>query len=156
MLVEQQKSFKVIGIATRTTNKEALEKGTIQALWQRFFAEQIFGQIPHKVDESVIALYGDYETDKDGEYLLVIGARVSSLDEIPQGMIGYEVPAAKRAVFVTAEGPLSSIVFNEWKAIWAKEEEGLLERAYTVDYELYDEQSTDPMKARVKLFIAVK
>jgi predicted transcriptional regulator YdeE len=39
--VEDEKGFNVIGIAIRTTTKEAIENGTIQKLWQEFFTKSI-------------------------------------------------------------------------------------------------------------------
>lgn len=97
---ENQYSFKVIGIAMRTTNVAAIEQGTIQNLWNTFFAEQVSTRIPNKVDDAIVALYYDYETARNGEYTLLIGARVSSLDDIPAGMVGLEVPEEKELFWI--------------------------------------------------------
>ena len=153
---EIQYAFDAIGISIRTTNAQAIEQGTIQNLWQKFFAEQILAKIPNKVDSDVLALYYDYASDKNGEYTLLIGARVSSLDDIPEGMVGLEVPQEKRAVLDSEVGPVSSIVFDLWKKIWSLEDKKMLTRSYTIDYELYGKGSRDPQRAFVEIHLAVK
>lgn len=153
---EIQHAFDVIGIAIRTTNAEAIEQGTIQKLWYRFFAEQVLAKIPHKVDSDVLALYYDYASDKNGAYTLIIGARVSSLEEIPEGMVGLEVPQEERAIFGSQVGPVSTIVFDLWKEIWRLEDAQMFTRSYTIDYELYGAGSQDPQRAFVEIHLAVK
>ncbi len=155
MQKENQEAFMVIGSAIRTTNAEAIERGTIQKLWYRFFAEQLLAKIPHKVDNDVLALYYDYESDKNGAYTLLIGARVSSLDDIPEGMVGLEVPQEQRVVLRSAVGPVSSVVFDLWKKIWSLEDAKMLTRSYTIDYELYGAESHDPKKALIEIHLAV-
>ncbi|MBT0526984.1 effector binding domain-containing protein, partial [Riemerella anatipestifer] len=41
--------FKVIGISTRTTNKDNKSKEDLGKLWGQFYAENIFEKIPNKV-----------------------------------------------------------------------------------------------------------
>lgn len=153
---ELEKSFNVIGIAIRTTNKEAIENGTIQKLWQQFFTESISSKIKNKIDNAIIALYYDFESDKNGEYNLLIGVRVSTIDEIPVGMAAKHVFAEKRAVFVSESGPRSHIVFDLWMKIWALEDQNKLDRTYIADYELYDERSQDPQNAQMEIHIGIK
>ena len=85
--VEVEQGFDVIGITLRTTNKAAIDHGTIQKLWEQFFTESISSQIPNKVDHAIVALYYDFENDKNGAYNVLLGARVSSIAEIPAGMV---------------------------------------------------------------------
>jgi predicted transcriptional regulator YdeE len=152
-----ENEFNVIGIGARTSNRvEFAGKGVISNLWQKLFAEQMLNKIPHKIDNAVVALYYNFENDKDGEYDILIGARVSSLDEVPEGMIGIHVPAEKRAVFVTEQGPQMQVVVGTWQKIWALEDQGKLNRTYQMDYELYDERSQDPAHAQVEIHIGVK
>ena len=116
--VETEHNFDVIGIGIRTTNKAAIDEGIIQKLWQKFFAESIISKIPNKVDHAIIALYYDFENDKSGHYDLLLGARVSSLDDIPEGMVAHNVPAQKREVFVSEAGPGGQVCFELWQKIW--------------------------------------
>lgn len=154
--IQAEPAFDVIGIITRTSNKAAFQEGTIQKLWERFMTEQIFNKIPNKQDNAVIALYHDYEGDKDGEYSLLIGVRVTSIENIPSGMIAKHVIAEDRALFTTNQGPQTEVVIGEWQKIWNVEAQGELARSYTFDYELYDERSYDPANAIVEIHIGVK
>lgn len=155
-VIKNENNFNVIGIAIRTTNKAAIENGTIAKLWQQFFVEQILSKIPNKLDNSVIALYYNFENNRDGQYDLLLGARVSSVDEIPVGMLAQHVHAEKRTTFMSEEGPISNIVFDLWKKIWNLEDQGKLDRTYHADYELYDEKSHHPQQAQVEIHIGIK
>ncbi len=154
--IQAEKAFDVIGISLRTTNKEAVAQGTIGSLWQRFFAQGILARIPNKIDNAIIAVYYDFESDKSGEYTLLIGARVSSTEVIPAGLDALHVPAQDRSVFVSQKGPQGVVVFDLWKQIWSLEEAKQLNRSYTADYEVYDERSLDPQHAQVAIHIGIR
>lgn len=149
-------SFNIIGITIRTTNQAAFEQDTIQKLWKDFFTNDILSKIPNKIDDAIIALYYNYESDKNGAYDLLLGARVSSLDKIPTGLTAQYIPAQKTTVFITKQGPLSSIVLDLWKNIWLQEDANKLERSYQFDYEIYDERCHNPKKAIMSIHIGVK
>lgn len=153
--IQHEPAFEVIGIAIRTTNQAAMEQGTIGMLWQQFFVESIYAAIPNKVDHALVAVYYDFEDGKKGEYNLLIGARVSSLDDIPAGMMAVHVPEQKRMVFISKVGLRSEIVFELWQEIWHLEDQGALNRAYTADYEVYDERSQDPQHAQIEIHIGL-
>lgn len=154
--IKTEPNFYVIGITIRTTNKAAAETGSIAKLWQQFFSENISAQIPSKIDDAIIALYYEYENDKNGEYSLLIGNRVSSIDIVPAGMVAQHVKAEKRVVFNTESGPINTVVMDLWAKIWNLEDQGELVRNYIADYELYDEQSMDPQNAVVEAHIGIK
>lgn len=154
--IEHEPAFYVIGIGIRTTNQAAITQGTIGMLWQQFFAESVYAAIPNKVDSALLAVYYDFENGKQGEYNLLIGARVSAVEDIPAGMLAVHVPAQKRITFTSAIGLRSDIVVNLWKKIWILEDQGKLDRNYTADYELYDERSQDPQQAQVDIHIGIR
>jgi predicted transcriptional regulator YdeE len=155
-LLTAEPAFNVIGISIRTSNKEAFEQGTIGKLWERFMNEDIFNRIPNKSDNAVIALYHQYEDDKEGSYDLLIGARVGSIANVPAGMFAKQVPMEDRGIFTTIKGPRTPAVIAEWQNIWNLESQGKLLRSYLFDYELYDERSFDPANAIVEIHIGVK
>lgn len=146
----------VMGITMRTSNKKAMENASIQQLWQQFLDQDILFKIPSKINNSVMALYYDYDSDKDGEYTILIGAQVASIDEIPEGLIALSVPATKRTIFISDLGDLSCIVFNLWQKIWKLENDNQINRAYKIDYEIYDERSHNPGEALIEIHISVK
>ena len=56
--------------------------------------EGLLGKIPNKVDSNILAVYTDYENDANGAYTFMLGARVSSTDSVPTGMVAKKIPAA--------------------------------------------------------------
>lgn len=96
--------FKIIGISTRTTNKENKSQSDLEKLWGRFFSENIFEKIPNKVSNEILSIYTDYKSDYTEEYTTILGVPVSTLDEIPNEMIGREFLEEKFEKF-TAKGP---------------------------------------------------
>jgi predicted transcriptional regulator YdeE len=132
-------AFLVVGIKARTTDRiEAVgQTARIPALWRRFFVDDISSQIPEQLaDSAVIAVYVDYADDR-GQYSLLIGRKVQTLDRTPKGMAGVLVPAARYLCF-TIGGPLSEAPVDAWQEIrqfFALSHE--YERAYTTDFEIH-------------------
>jgi predicted transcriptional regulator YdeE len=150
--------FSFIGIAARTTNaKEMSGEGVIADQWERVMAGGIIEQIPNRVDSSVIAMYTNYESDANSEYTFLIGAKVTSIDSIPEGMVAKPVPDAHYAVFISEKGSVWKVVPEVWQKIWstpASEIGG--ERAFLADFEIYDERATDPQNAVVEVWVGIK
>lgn len=148
-----KEGFKIIGISTRTTNKDSQALKDLGALWGRFFSESIAEKIPHKISDEILAVYTDYQSDYTEEYSTIIGMKVSSLDEIPEGMIGREFPAENFQLF-TAKGEMPKAVGEKWMEIWSKDPQ--LKRKYTYDYEVYGAKSQNGENSEVDIFIAVE
>lgn len=144
--------FYVIGISTRTTNEGGQATMDIPALWNRFMNEGIAGQIPNKLDNSIYCIYTNYEKDYTKPYTTILGCKVENLNMIPQGMIGKTIEGTNYIKY-TVQGNISEgLVFQEWKKIWNSD----LTRAYTADFEVYDERAQNPENAIVDIFVAVK
>ncbi len=74
--IVEETGFIVVGISTRTTNaKEMSGKGVIAQQWDRFMKEGLLSKIPNKVDSKILAVYTDYESDANGAYSYILGAR---------------------------------------------------------------------------------
>jgi predicted transcriptional regulator YdeE len=146
-------AFLVVGLRTRTTNRiEAVsEMARIPVLWRKFFADNVSDSIPARIPDSadIVAVYSDYESDHRGQYSLIVGHRVSSLDHIPKGMGGLLVRQGRYLRF-PVEGPLPSALIEAWDAIrqfFDLSHE--YERAYITDFEIHRPND-------VEIFIAVK
>src|ERR1700679_21054 len=87
-----EKAFNVVGITIRTTNKLAVEEGTMSNLWDKCFVEQYLDKIPDKADKDIFAIYYDYENGKDGEYTLLLGCKVTSTKNVPKSMTIKQIP----------------------------------------------------------------
>ena len=145
--------MKIIGIETRTTNQNGQAVQDIGGLWNRFFSENIIRKISNAVNSNVYAIYTDYESDYTGEYTTLLGLEVSSLDEIPSGLVGREFPKQNSKKFL-AKGAMPQAVAEAWQKIWEQDKE--LNRLYQYDYELYTEKSQQGDLSEVEIFISVK
>ncbi|MBV8866163.1 MAG: AraC family transcriptional regulator [Acidobacteriaceae bacterium] len=153
-------SFQVVGIEVRTTNaQEMAGNGSIPKLWGRFTREGLLEKIPNRIGSDTIVLNTDYQSDKNGEYTYVLGAKVSSTQHVPAGMTVHEVPAGEYAQFSAAEESSSAVVVGLWQHIWSLEDSGHLARAYKTDYEVH--HSSKPgnagnAQAGVDIYIGIK
>jgi predicted transcriptional regulator YdeE len=156
--IVEEPGFTVVGISTRTTNAiEMSGRGVIGNEWNRFMKDGLLGKIPHRVDSDIIAVYTDYETDHSGAYTFILGARVSSAQHAPSGMVAKKVPPGKYAVFTTARGLASKVVPEAWQHINSlpKSAPGG-DRTYRADFELYGPRAADPQHAQVDIYVGIR
>jgi predicted transcriptional regulator YdeE len=143
----------VIGIETRTTNRDEMAPATakIPALWGRFFQAGIRERIPNRKPEGfTIGAYTKYEGDHTGPYTLLVGPEVTSIESIPSGMTSLIIPAGEFLVF-SAHGPMPKALIDTWTSIWNYFLDGAKhKRLYTTDYEVH--RSAD----RVDVHVAVR
>jgi len=150
--VMRQPSMIITGIECRTSNAPEAGPHDIPKHWEKFYGEDVINQIPNKISNEVIALYCDYEGDYTQPYSLVIGCVVSSIDEIPKGLVTKIIPASSYAVFhATGEHPKSLI--ETWKNIW---QQANLARTYTGDYEMYGDKFFSGSPQEIDVFIAIE
>src|SRR5215469_1456275 len=108
--------FSIIGIGARTSNPAEMSGSgaKIPGLWNDYFAKGVAARIPNKLeDQSTLAVYTDYEGDHTGIYSIVLGQQVSSLGEVPDGMMGLKIPAGRYLVF-PADGPVPEAIIAAW------------------------------------------
>ncbi|HZS54314.1 MAG TPA: GyrI-like domain-containing protein [Bryobacteraceae bacterium] len=149
-------SFIAAGISARTTNaQEMTTSAQIPKLWQRLTSENFLARIPDRVDDHVIALYTGYESDKNGPYTFILGAKVSSKKNLPPEFVAREVASGQYAMFTEQGGPPPEMTVNLWKRIWSLEKPGTLERAYKTDYEVHYSPANDVAKSRVDIYIGL-
>lgn len=148
----------IVGIEVRTSNQAEMNgAGRIGAHWQRFFQENVAGQIVNAVSDDVFAIYTDYESDVNGEYSFVLGKQVGSFADVPAGLVSKVLPASRYSVFTTPKGPMPNVVIEAWQHIWSLSATQLGgERAYRADFEVYDHRSADPGNTQIEIFISVK
>jgi CubicO group peptidase (beta-lactamase class C family)/predicted transcriptional regulator YdeE len=156
--VVSQDGFTVIGITARTTNtKEMTPDGAIGKQWMRLFQEGVLGKIPNKADASIIAVYTDYASDHNGEYTYLLGARVTSDAEVPEGMVAKKIPGGKFAVFTSDKGPAPRVVPATWMKINSLPQNAAGgDRLYRADYEIYDERARDPQNLEVDVYVGIR
>lgn len=150
--------FTVVGIQARTSNaQESGPDAAIPKLWERLRSENLLNQIPKRVDSRIVALYTDYESDKDGPYTYVLGAKVSSAKGVPPGMVSRRVDSGTYAMFTAEGGPGAQMVVDLWKRIWSLEKPGPLHRSYKTDYEVhYGGMAGDADQSHVDIYVGLQ
>ncbi|MEM7575558.1 MAG: effector binding domain-containing protein [Bacteroidota bacterium] len=119
---------------------------------QRLLTATDLAATHRKVSLTFYCVYTNFSGDKREDYDALLGCQVSSLDEIPDGMIGREIvvgSAQKR----TVKGDIrqGQAVVQAWQGILAAG----LDRSFTADFEVYDERAMHPENAEVDIFVAV-
>jgi predicted transcriptional regulator YdeE len=143
-------AFHIIGIFVRTSNVNNKSLKDIGDLFGRFISQNISEKIPDKINGDIYCVYTDYETDYNGPYTTIIGCKVSSLKEIPIGLIGKTIPESKYQVY-TSTGKLSESLAKTWEGIWNTE----LDRRYSADFDIYGEKARDFENAEVDTYVAI-
>lgn len=146
--------FYVVGISTRTTNANGQSAKDIEALWGRFWGEEIQKQIPNKVSDDIYAVYTGYETDFTGPYTTIVGLAVHSLDNIPKGFVGLTIETSSYQKFIS-KGKMPEAVLHTWLEIW-KHKDLNAQRAYKADFTVHGKKYYDGDQAEVETFISVK
>jgi len=147
----KKSEFNVIGIYVRTTNENGKAKEDIEALWGRFMSENLALKIPSILDETIYAVYTDYEGDHNKPYTTILGFKVANLDYVPDGMLGKRIATSTYDKF-TAKGDLTGpAIIEQWEKIWGMD----LNRKYTSDFETYGKKAVEPTNGEAEIFIAV-
>lgn len=97
--------FQFIGIAIHTTNQNHQAQADIGQLWERFFKEGILDRIPNRINDEILSIYTDYKSNDAQEYTVLLGARVSTIKDIPQGMVARDFPGQNYQTYI-AKGPM--------------------------------------------------
>ena len=146
--------FNVIGISTRTINTNGQSAIDIEALWQKFWEGKILNKIPNKISSDIFAIYTDYETNFTGYYTTIIGLSVSTLDEIPEQMIGITIDTNVYHKIVS-KGKMPNSIGKTWLDIWADKELDS-KRAYNADFTVHGIKYNDGDHAEVETYLSVR
>jgi len=141
--------FNVIGLSTRTTNKDEMSGNSkIGPLWASF--SRGANRIPDVADPDVtFSIYTNYASDENGRYDVILGKEVQSLQHVPEGMRGIRIPAAHYLVFTVADSSPQAIG-AAWRAVYAYfAEHKQLPRSYGIDFDRHS-------KDRVAIYVSVR
>ena len=147
----QTTAISIIGINIDTSfidQKDALD---IKALWERWFAEQISNIIPNKTDQRIYNVYHNYQDENRGDYSVLLGHEVSSLDTIPDGLVGLSFQPGFQVKY-EINGPLPDAVIQAWKDIHSCSE---YHRTYIADYDVYDFSDNTQEAPKVHTYVSI-
>lgn len=138
MRKDEKESFRVVGISVPTSVQECIENNKIPKLWEDFMKR--LGEIKNKVNEKIF--YGLSLVTGECSFNHIACVEVSSLDGVPEGMVGKEVPKAKYAVW-TYKGKMPGLT-EAYRWLY---EEGMpksgLKQKKDIWLEKYDERFKD-------------
>jgi len=112
-----QEEIMVVGLSKRTSFKNDLYKKDLTELWQQFFSEGILEKIPHRLDDSIYAVYFDYENTDQGEYTTIVGVAVQKMDSLPSNCVSTFIRTGVYNVFIP-ESSQPSDIQKTWENIW--------------------------------------
>lgn len=149
----EQKWF--AGLSQRTNNAlEMTEERRIPALWDQFWQQKMSVLFSQAKDQSIIALYSNYEQETKGFYTFSVGTFQEDSRILSEPYENIELPASAYAVFTSKIGPIEEIVYETWKEIWTWDKRHL--RTFTGDFEMYDQSAAVPQRAQVNIYVAIK
>lgn len=154
--------IKLVGITTRTNNAHLFESdpatNKVAATVKKYF----HGGLAEKIDArlnpgTTFCVYTNYESDVNGDYTYFIGEEVSSFDGVDQGFETLTIPGQNYAKFTNQPGPMPAVCIDMWQSIWQMSDAELGgERAYTADFEVYDQRSVDHNNVTLDIYMSVK
>ncbi len=158
VLVTLPESIRVIGVSARTNEKTIFEDA--RELGKRYERIKKSGMIPNKRNPwAFAALSRDYHNDASWEYLM--GDVVTTLETIPAGLQGCEIPAGLYARFTIqprfaflwgpALGLTKKFIFTEWLPNSGYELDG----SVVGDFEYHDERSLGK-NSEIGLYVSIR
>lgn len=144
--------FNIVGLSVVTHNENGSATDDINALWQRFFEENMLHKIESRTENTLYAVYSDYEGDHTKPYRLTIGCKVTEVvADLPAGLHKIHVPAANYMIFA-ARGVQPKSLLETWATIWKSE----IPRTYTCDLEIYGPRFFEEGLHEVLVCVGVK
>lgn len=145
--------FKLIGIKLphRTTNHNGQSNKDCGELWQAFEKQKISQRITNKTQDSIYAVYYDYESNELGEFSYFIGCPVETDSIVPDGLDELMIPK-QHYQLVKAKGKMPQCIGDAWQRIWSSP----FNRQFGYDFEVYDHRSADWSNAEVDIYLSVK
>ena len=151
----KKESFMVIGPRIRSTPENGQNFIQIPKFWEKCMTQKYWEKIPNRIDNE--KCYGICtDMNPDGSFTYMIANEVSSFENIPKGMTGKVIPAAKYAVF-TAMGKIpdkiqevTRYIYGEWL------NKSGYERSDTEDLEVYEDKRVNLPEPEVDIYVPIK
>ncbi|QGJ71098.1 Hypothetical protein PBC10988_28010 [Planctomycetales bacterium 10988] len=124
-------------IRTCNANESNPETGKIGPLWQTLRENPFEDRIPKTASDTFYGIHFDYENGSQGDYSLIAGVEVDSLEKLPEDLAGITVPETKCLVFPFS-GDLPDSIIGAWQRVWSYfAQDKAPRRAYSYDVEHY-------------------
>ena len=144
--------FYVAGLTIVTSNDDDQAATDINALWQRFFEEDMLHKIEGRSENVLYAVYSDYQGDHTKPFRVTIGCKIETGNaDLPAGLHKIHVPGADYAIFA-ARGEQPKALLQTWEGIWKSN----LPRTYQADLEIYGPRFFEEGLHEVLVCVGVK
>ncbi|UUO06506.1 AEC family transporter [Blastopirellula sp. J2-11] len=139
----------IAGLKVRTNNLSETNSltGKISNLYRRYFTEKIADLLPNPSPR--YAVYHNYQQQSQGDYVLLVGGAVN---QVTSDQLATATIASGKYLKFRAHGKQPQAVIDAWQEIAAYFPNSPHRRAYTTDFERYDDQSPD----MVEIFVAIE
>jgi predicted transcriptional regulator YdeE len=143
----------LIGLTLKAneSNQDAISRQEYGQLWQTFEDSEFYDIIPNKIGNEILAVYHSYDEELEGSFKYFVGCKVIQGTEVPDGLESFNIPSGMYAKF-TVQGEIPECTAAAWKSIG----DAKIDRAYIVDFEVYDERSADRNNATIDIYLSVK
>ncbi len=142
--------FYVIGILAETTYSNEKCGADISNLWMKFLMGNMQNNIPNKLGDKLYCAYRNFRNNYS-DFDVIVGCQVSSLSEIPEGMVGITVPAMKYQEYFLV-GALPDCLIPTWRT-FNKNREG---RAFNTEFEVYEKDHPDNFdEVKIQIYVSM-
>ncbi|MFT3701310.1 MAG: GyrI-like domain-containing protein [Agriterribacter sp.] len=149
----QVNEFIIAGLSlkTATTNTNGQSALDCQHLWETFKNAGYAENIPDKLGDEIYGVYYKYDGDSSKPFFYFVGVRINPGANINHPISTLRVPGGTY-LKMTSKGKMPGCVTDTWKAIWKEN----YPRTYVVDFEVYDERSSNWNDAEVDVYLSIR
>ncbi|MBN2117148.1 MAG: GyrI-like domain-containing protein [Anaerolineales bacterium] len=158
-IVDLEQPIQILGMAVDTNPKTVYRD--IPALGKRFANFKKMQEIPNKrLPWGFAAVSKGFDEEK-GTFTYFMGDRVTTLEQIPDGLKAFEIPAAKYAVFPirpknrfgwpVAIASAKRHIYTAWLPNSNYTPAGMID-----DFEYHDERSLRKSNPEIDLYVSIK
>lgn len=158
-IVDLERPIQIIGMAVDTDMRRVYRD--VPTLGQQFGKHKRTHEIPNKKQPWAFAAVSQGFDKEKGTFSYIMGDVVTRLDQIPAGLIAFEIPAIKYAVFPVrpknrfgwglAIANTKRYAYNVWLPNSEYEPAGVID-----DFEYHDERSIRKSNPEIDLYVAIK
>jgi predicted transcriptional regulator YdeE len=157
-IVELEHPMHIVGMSIETNTRSVYRD--VAQLGKRFEAYKQDNEIPDKVEPWGFAAVSKDFDEGTGAFSYMMGDVVVSLEQVPDGLTGFEIPAGTYAIFPVrpknrfgwgmAIGSAKRYAYTVWLPGSEYEQAGTID-----DFEYHDERSTG-RNPEIDLYVAVR
>lgn len=158
-IVDLDQPIRIVGVVMETSVRTIARD--VPKLGRQLREVKRTHRLPHRVEPwGFAAVSLGFDRDA-GTFLYLMGDRVSTLDEIPEGLVGFEIPEGKYAVFpVRPKNRLGWPIAITRAKRHAYEgwlpHSGFAPAGGIDDFEYHDERSTRRQDPEIDLYVALR